>query len=108
MVIKFIELEERKLYAAMYFLFKGISLLDDVNSTVFERMDFENEIEKKKLLEFTEKILKISEARARIDDEYNYTEDENEAKRREKTEDEIYEWFEENVFNDKVKSFLNS
>ncbi|WHZ58647.1 MULTISPECIES: hypothetical protein [Metabacillus] len=44
MAIKFKELEERKLYAAMYFLFKGISLLDDVNSTVFERLDFENEI----------------------------------------------------------------
>lgn len=50
-------------------------------------------------------ILKVSEARARIDDEYIYTEDEVEAGRREKMEDEIYEWLEENVFDDKLNDF---
>lgn len=107
MAIKFTEEEERKLYAGMHFIWKGISLLDDVQSDVFERIDLENEVEKKETKEFLEMILKVSEARARIDDKYIYTEDENEVVRREKIEDEIYEWIEENVFNEKLKTFLS-
>lgn len=107
MAIIFTEDEERKLYAGMYFIFKGFTLLDDVNTTLFERMDVDNEIEKQEIKKFFELILKISEARARIDDEYIYTEDETEAERREKIEDEISEWLEDNVFDDKLKTFLS-
>ncbi|WP_121610778.1 hypothetical protein [Mesobacillus foraminis] len=108
MAIKFTEEEERKLYAGMYLLFKGITFLDNVNTSVFERMDAENEIEKKEIKEFLWKISKISEARARIDDEYIYTEDEAEAERRGNIEDEINEWLEHNLFNAKLKTFLST
>lgn len=107
LAIKFTEQEERKLYAGLYLLYKGIALLDDVNTTVTERMDAENEIEKKEAKEFFGKISKVAEARARIDDEYIFTEDEDEAKHREEVEYEINEWLEENVFNDKLKTFLS-
>ncbi|MBD3108056.1 hypothetical protein IEO70_06720 [Bacillus sp. AGMB 02131] len=105
MAIKFTEQEERKLYAGLYLLYKGITLLDNVNTTLTERMDAENEIAKKEARRFFEKILKVAEARARSDDEYVFTEDE--AKHREKVEDEIKEWLEENVFNDKLNTFLS-
>lgn len=39
MAIKFKEDEERKFYAGMYFLHKGFTLLDDVNTALFDRMD---------------------------------------------------------------------
>jgi len=107
MVIQFTEDEERKLYGAMYFLFKGISLLDGIHSTVFERMVIENDTEKSETKDFLEKILKISEASARIDDEYIYTEDEVESARRERKENQICEWLEENVCDDTLKTFLS-
>jgi crotonobetainyl-CoA:carnitine CoA-transferase CaiB-like acyl-CoA transferase len=107
MAIKFTEEEERKLYAGMYILFKGITVLDSVRTDVFDRMDAKNEIEKKEAKDFFEKILKVAEARARIDEEYIFTENEDEAKRREQLEDEINEWLEDNVFNDKLKTYLS-
>lgn len=108
LAIKFNELEERKLFAAMYLLFKGISLLDDVNTAVLERIDSNDEKQKMQVKEFSEKIIKIAQARARIDDEYILTEEENEAERREEIEDEIYKLLEENFNNDKVKTLLSS
>lgn len=106
MAIKFKEEEERKLYAGMYFLFKGITLLDNANTGLFERMNAENAMEKTELNEFFEMILKVSKARARID-EYIYTEDETEAQRREKIEEEINQWLEDNVFNEKLRTYLS-
>lgn len=107
MAIKFTVEEERKLNAGMYFLYKGITLLDDVNTDLLKRMDADNENEELEIKKFFEMILKVAEARARIDDEYIYTEDETEAERRERSEDEINEWLENNVCNDKLKAFLS-
>jgi predicted house-cleaning noncanonical NTP pyrophosphatase (MazG superfamily) len=107
MAIEFTEEEERKLIAGLHFIFKGVCLLSDVNTEVFERTDYKNGLKKREVKEFLEKILKVSEASARIDDTYIYTEDETEAERREKIQDEIYEWIEENVFNEKLKTFLS-
>lgn len=106
MAIKFTEEEERILYAGMHFIWKGISLLDDVHSKVFDRLDLENAVEKQETKKLHEMILKVAETRARIDDKYIYVEDENEVERREKIEDEIYIWIEENVFNEELKAFL--
>lgn len=108
LAIKFNELEERKLFAAMYLLFKGISLLDVVNTAVLERIDSNDEKQKMQVKEFSEKIIKVAQARARIADEYILTEDENEAERREEIEDEIYKLLEENLDNEKVKTLLSS
>ncbi|WP_152554739.1 hypothetical protein [Metabacillus indicus] len=108
LAIKFNELEERKLFVAMYLLFKGITLLDDVNTAVLERIDSNDEKQKMQVKEFSEKIIKVAQARARIDDEYILTEDENEAERREEIEDEIYKLLEENFNNEKVKTLLSS
>ncbi|MFP5116009.1 hypothetical protein ACSU64_27245 [Bacillaceae bacterium C204] len=108
MTINFTKEEERKLYAGMYILFKGITVLDSVRIDVFDRiMDAENEIEKKEAKHFFEMILKVSAARARIDEEYIFTEDETESERRLQIEEEINEWLEDNVFNDKLKIFLS-
>ncbi|KEZ51324.1 hypothetical protein AZ46_0212130 [Metabacillus indicus LMG 22858] len=92
----------------MYLLFKGITLLDDVNTAVLERIDSNDEKQKMQVKEFSEKIIKVAQARARIDDEYILTEDENEAERREEIEDEIYKLLEENFNNEKVKTLLSS
>ncbi|MGG1397713.1 hypothetical protein ABE288_07760 [Bacillus salipaludis] len=108
MAINFTEEEERKLYTGMYILFKGITVLDSVRTDLFDRiMDAENENEKKEAKDFFEKILNVAEARARIDEEYIFTEDESESERRLQIEEEINEWLEDNVFNDKLKTFLS-
>lgn len=107
MTIEFTKEEERKLIAGQNFIFKGVCLLSDVNTEVFERTDYENEAQKSEVKEFLGKILKVSEASARIEDTYIYTEDGTEAERIEKIQDEIYEWIEENVFNEKLNTFLS-